>query len=190
MSMRKISVAASLTILLLTGSTADADQWPQRPVRVVVPFAAGSGPDFAGRLFAERLSERWKQPLVIDNRPGADGLIGTAAFVNLQDDHALMFSAAAPLSVLPVVQAKLPYDPARYIVPIAAVADTFGVLATSASMQVDTVRNLVEQARLRPGQLNYHALAGAFPILLGGFTRSVGINITFVAYRETGAAVL
>ena len=128
--------------------------------------------------------------MVIENRPGADGLIGTAAFVNLQDDHALLFSAAAPLSVLPVLQAKLPYDPARDIVPIAAAADTFGVLATTAALGVGTVADLVAHARSQPGQLNYHALAGAFPILFGGFTRSAGIAMTFVSYRETSGAVL
>jgi tripartite-type tricarboxylate transporter receptor subunit TctC len=177
-------------IVLLAGSAASADQWPRRAVRVIIPFAAGSGPDFAGRLFAERLAERWKQPVVIENRPGADGLIGTAAFVNLQDDHALMFSAAAPLSVLPVLQAKLPYDPVRDVIPIAAAADTFGVLSTSASLRADTINDILALARSRPGQLNYHALAGTFPILFAGFTKSADISMTFVSYRETGAAVL
>src|SRR5882757_2265262 len=121
-----------LVASFLTSIPACADEWPRRAVRVIVPFAAASGPDFAARLFADRLSQRWKQPVVVENRPGADGLIGTAAFVNLRDDHVLMFSAAAPLSVLPVLQSKLPYDPARDVVPISSAADTFGAVATSA----------------------------------------------------------
>src|SRR5262245_13713192 len=175
---------------ILAGPTASAEQWPQRTVRLIVPFAVGSGPDFAGRLFADRLSERWKQPVVVENRPGADGLIGTAAFVNLRDDHALLFSAAAPLSVLPVLQDKLPYDPARDVVPISAAADTFGAVATSASLPVGSLAELVTLARSRPGQLNYHALAGAFPILFAGFAKSAGIEMAYVSYRETTAAVL
>jgi tripartite-type tricarboxylate transporter receptor subunit TctC len=188
--MRKIGIAASLMAVFLGRSAVCADQWPQRAVRVVVPFAAGSGPDFAARLFAERLGDRWRQPVVIENRPGADGLIGTAAFLNLQDDHVLMFSAAAPLSVLPVLQERLPYDPARDVAPIAGAADTFGVLAVAASVNVGTVSDLVAYARWRPGQLNYHALAGAFPILFTGFKKSVGVDMGFVGYRETSAAVL
>jgi tripartite-type tricarboxylate transporter receptor subunit TctC len=175
---------------ILAGPATSAEQWPQRAVRLVVPFAAGSGPDFAGRLYADRLSERWKQPVMVENRPGADGLIGTAAFVNLRDDHALLFSAAAPLSVLPVLQDKLPYDPARDVVPISAAADTFGAVAVSASVPVGSLAELVTLARSRPGQLNYHALAGAFPILFAGFAKGAGIEMAYVSYRETTAAVL
>jgi len=185
-----IGVVAALISGMLSGPTASAEQWPQRAVRLIVPFAAGSGPDFAGRLFADRLSERWKQPVVVENRPGADGLIGTAAFVNLRDDHALLFSAAAPLSVLPVLQEKLPYDPARDVMPISAAADTFGAVATSASLPVGSLAELVTLARSRPGRLNYHALAGAFPILFAGFAKNAGIELAYVSYRETTAAVL
>jgi len=128
--------------------------------------------------------------VVVENRPGADGLIGTAAFVNLRDDHVLMFSAAAPISVLPVLQSKLPYDPARDVVPISSTADTFGAVAISASLQVESLPALVALARSRPGQLNYHAVAGAFPILFAGFAKSAGIKMAYVSYRETNAAVL
>jgi tripartite-type tricarboxylate transporter receptor subunit TctC len=185
-----IGVIAGLTSGILSGPATSAEQWPQRAVRLIVPFAAGSGPDFAGRLFADRLSERWKQPVVVENRPGADGLIGTAAFVNLRDDHVLLFSAAAPLSVLPLLQEKLPYDPARDVIPISTAADTFGAVAISASLQVGSLVELVTLARSRPGQLNYHALAGAFPILFAGFAKNAGIELAYVSYRETTAAVL
>jgi tripartite-type tricarboxylate transporter receptor subunit TctC len=185
-----IFVASLTSALVLTPPSARAESWPQRAVRVIVPFGAGSGPDFAARLFADRLSLRWKQPVIVENRPGADGLIGTAAFVNLRDDHVLMFSAAAPLSVLPVLQAKLPYDPARDVVPISSAADTFGVIATSASLKVESLAGLVSLALSRPGQLNYHAFAGAFPILFAGFEKNAGIKMAYVSYRETNVAVL
>ena len=86
-----------------------AQSWPQRPVRLIVPLGAGSGTDVAARLYAERLAERWKHPVVVENRPGADGLIGVAAFASARDDHTLLYSAfAAPISVNPVLQDKLP----------------------------------------------------------------------------------
>src|SRR5262245_57204326 len=182
-----ISVIVSLISAIPAGPATSAEQWPQRAVRLIVPFGAGSGPDFAGRLFADRLSERWKQPVVVENRPGADGLIGTAAFVNLRDDHVLLFSAAAPLSVLPVLQEKLPYDPARDVMPISAAADTFGAVAVSASLPVGSLAELVTLARSRRGQLNYHALAGAFPILFAGFSKSADIDMAYISYRETTA---
>jgi tripartite-type tricarboxylate transporter receptor subunit TctC len=185
-----IFVASLTSALVLTAPSVRAESWPQRAVRVIVPFGAGSGPDFAARLFADRLSQRWKQPVVVENRPGADGLIGTAAFVNLRDDHVLMFSAAAPLSVLPVLQPKLPYDPARDVVPISSAADTFGAVATSTSLKAESLADLVTLARSRPGQLNYHAVAGAFPILFASFAKSTGIEMAYVSYRETNAAVL
>jgi tripartite-type tricarboxylate transporter receptor subunit TctC len=183
-------VVVGLVSGILAGPAASAEQWPQRAVRLIVPFGAGSGPDFAGRLFADRLSERWRHPVVVENRPGADGLIGTAAFVNLRDDHVLLFSAAAPLSVLPVLQEKLPYDPARDVMPISAAADTFSVVAISASLPVGSLAELATFARARRGQLNYHALAGAFPILFAGFAKSAGIEMAYVSYRETTTAVL
>src|SRR5215468_8906972 len=185
-----IGVAVGLMSGMLSDPAMSAEQWPQRAVRLIVPFAAGSGPDFAGRLFAERLSERWKQPVVVENRPGADGLLGTAAFVNLRDDHVLMFSAAAPLSVLPALQEKLPYDPARDVLPISAAADTFGAVAVSASLPVHSLAELAALAGRERGQLNYHALAGAFPILFAGFAKDAGIEMTSVSYKETSAAVL
>jgi tripartite-type tricarboxylate transporter receptor subunit TctC len=185
-----IALVASLMSGLLAAPVAAADPWPQRSVRLIVPFGPGSGPDFAARLFADRLSERWKQPVIVENRPGADGLIGTAAFANLRDDHVLMFSAAAPLSVLPVLQSKLPYDPARDVVPISSAADTVGVLAISASLKVESLADLVRLANAQLGQLNYHAIAGAFPILFAGFAKNAGVKMAFVSYRETNAAVL
>ena len=185
-----LGIVAGLMGGLVTTQAAATYRWPERSVRVIVPFGAGSGPDFAARLFAERLAARWNQPVVIENRPGADGLIGTTAFVNFRDDHLLMFSAAAPLSVLPVLQAKLPYDPTHDVVPISSAADTFGAIAVPISLKVGSLADLVILARSRPGQLNYHALAGAFPILFANFAKAVSINMAYVSYRETSAAVL
>jgi tripartite-type tricarboxylate transporter receptor subunit TctC len=93
-------LAASLTAGLVATATAFAgDQWPQRTVHIIVPVGAASATDSAARIFAERLADRWKQPVVVENRPGADGLIGVTAFAGMRDDHALMFAPAAPIAV-------------------------------------------------------------------------------------------
>src|SRR5437588_8027152 len=90
-------LAASFVLgLVATATTVAAEPWPQRPVRVIVPFAAGT--DGAARPFAEQLGKRWKQPVVIENRPGAEGLIGVSAFTSARDDHTLFYYSAAAIT--------------------------------------------------------------------------------------------
>jgi tripartite-type tricarboxylate transporter receptor subunit TctC len=165
---------------------AAAEEWPQRVVRLVVPSGPGSSVDVGARLFAERLADRWKQPLVVENRPGAEGIIGVNAFVNMRDDHALLVSFAGPISVLPVTQDKLPYDPVHDLVPISSSTDNFAtVAAATASWRIGSLSELVSLARSQPGKLNYHAAPGAFPILFAGFAKGAGLDMIPVSYRES-----
>jgi tripartite-type tricarboxylate transporter receptor subunit TctC len=183
-------IAASLiTVLGASVAPAQADQWPQRPVRLIVPASAGSSIDFSARVFADELAVRWKQPLVVENRPGADGLIATTALVGARDDHTLMFSFAAPLSVLPVIHASLPYDPARDLVPIASATDTFVALSAHASLKLGSLKEFVSFARARPGQLNYYAPASAFPYLMAGFLKAQHLDLVPVSYRDQNLGV-
>lgn len=92
---------------------AQTPTWPQRPVRLMVPFGAGSATDLTARLFAERLSNRWGQPVLVENRSGADSIVAVNAFVANHDDHTLLYSPPGPITVNPVLYSKLPYDPAH-----------------------------------------------------------------------------
>jgi len=184
-----ICAIAIVTALLLSMAPSEAQTWPQRPVRVIVPIGPGSSPDVAARVFAERLTARWGQPVVIENRPGADGLVGTAAFATAQDDHALLFSFAAPLTVYPVIQDKLSYDPVQDVLPVSIAVETFGTISVPTSLPVTTLSELVGLARSRPGQLNWATGGGAFPILMAGFLNSTGIEMTRVSYRDQNLAV-
>jgi tripartite-type tricarboxylate transporter receptor subunit TctC len=175
--------------LVATATPLAAEPWPQRPVRLIVPIAAGTGSDIAARQFAERLAERWKQPVVVENRPGADGLVGTVAFAAMRDDHVLLFSPAAPISVFPQVHEKLPYDPARDIVPIASATNTFVMLAASAALKVHSLKELVALARSRPGTLNWSSGGGALTYVLGGFLTSTKLDMVSIPYREQGRAL-
>ena len=103
----EICAAGVLAALVFSVTSSDAQPWPQRSVRMIVPVAPGSSPDVAARVFAERLEAHWGKTVVVENRPGAEGLIGTAAFVAAQDDHVLLFSFGAPLTVYPAIQEKL-----------------------------------------------------------------------------------
>jgi tripartite-type tricarboxylate transporter receptor subunit TctC len=178
-----------VSVLALAVTSLPAHAWPQRTVRFVVPVGAGTAPDITARLFAERLADRWKQPVIVENRPGADGLTGVAAYVGLRDDHALLFSFAAPLSVFPATRDKLPYDPNRDIVAIAAAADTFAAIAASSSLNIASLADFVALARTNPGKFNCFSAAGAFPYLFAGFVKSTGLSIAAVPYREQNLAV-
>jgi tripartite-type tricarboxylate transporter receptor subunit TctC len=166
-----------------------AEPWPQRPVRVIVQVSSGSLPDVMARLYAERLAERWKQPVYVENRPGADGLIGTVAFANMREPHTLLFSPAAPISVYPYIYSKLGYDPAKDIVPIAQAAETFVAVTASASLNVGSLGDLVARARARPSKLNYYTAPGAFPTLFAGFLKSTGLDMVSISYRDTNLVV-
>src|SRR5262245_1462782 len=185
--LQAFTISAMITVVLCT-APAIADAWPQRPVRIVVPVGAGGGPDMTARLFGERLAQRWKQPVVIENRPGADGFTGVSAFTGMRDDHVLLFFAAAPISLFPVAYDKLPYDPARDLVPIASATDTFLTISASASLEVRSLAELVALARTRPGGLNYNAVAGAPPYIFAGFLRGAGLDMVSVPYREYNLA--
>ncbi len=184
------TLAAGLFATLgIASSFAVAQPWPQRTVRVIVPFAAGGG-DAAVRAFTEPLAKRWKQPVVIENRPGAEGMIGVAAFTSTRDDHTLLFYSAAAITTFPVTHEKLPYDPARDLVPISSVVDASVSIAVSESLKVNSLAELVTLARAQPGKLNYYPNnGGSFAILLPGFVKSEGLDMVQVSYRETSLGV-
>src|ERR1051325_11243409 len=132
----RIRACAALVGLVAAAAAAGGEPWPQRPVRLIVPIGSGSGPDVAARVYARRLALEWKQPVLVENRPGADGLVGVGAFAGMRDEHALLFSPAAPITVFPFTQENLAYDPARDFVPISSATDTFGAIAVPASLKV------------------------------------------------------
>jgi tripartite-type tricarboxylate transporter receptor subunit TctC len=185
----RTTAVSVLIATLLSPAKLIADSWPQRPVRMIVPIVPGSSPDVTARVFAERLKALWGQPVVVENRPGADGLIGTAAFVATQDDHVLLFSFAAPLTVYPAMQEKLPYDAGRDVIPISMTAETFGTVTVPASLPVRTLSEFVGWAKAHPGKPNWTSGGGAFPLLFSAFAKSAGLAMTEVPYRDQNLAV-
>jgi tripartite-type tricarboxylate transporter receptor subunit TctC len=185
----KIHAVVIAAVLMISTAPSDAQPWPQRPVQMIVPVAPGSSPDVAARVFAERLGMRWGKAVTVENRPGADGLIGTAAFAAAHDDHVLLFSFAAPITVYPVIQEKLSYDPVHDLLPVAAAVETFGTISIPASLPITTLSELVTFARSRPGQLNWATGGGAFPILMAGFIKSAGLEMVQVPYRNQNLAI-
>lgn len=121
--------------------------WPQRAVRIVIPLPPGSGTDLAGRLLAERLGERWGQPVVVENRQGADGIPAISSFLSARDNHTFLLSFAGVITFNALLHERLPYNPAIDLVPIAPVIDNFLGVAASAVLRVNSLAELVQAAR-------------------------------------------
>src|SRR5579864_6052376 len=114
----------------LFSSSSYSQSWPKRTVRVILPLPAGTATDVAARLFAQGLSARWGQPVIVENRPGADGIPAVKAFLG-SDDHTLLLSFAGVITINPLEHDDLPYDPGHDLIPIAPVVDNFFAFAAS-----------------------------------------------------------
>ena len=163
--------------------------WPDRAVRLILPVPAGSAADFTARLFAERLSVRWAQPVVVDNRPGADGIIGVSSFVSGHDDHTLLFAISAVATVHVVQNEKLPYDPIKDLVPIAAASEIVLAIAASDKSGIHSLEDMVRIARRAPGKLNWASSPGLPPFVIGAFAKETGLEMEAVFYRDLSPAL-
>jgi tripartite-type tricarboxylate transporter receptor subunit TctC len=167
----------------LAAQSATASDWPTRPVRFILTLGAGSGSDIGARLFADRLSRHWGQPVVVENRPGGDGLVAINAFVSSHDDHVLLFAPSSSFTAHPYLHDHLPYKPSD-LVPIARVSNTVIVVAVPVNMQVSSLAELVALARAEPGKLNWAGVTGADDFIFAGWIKRAGLVITEVPYRN------
>jgi tripartite-type tricarboxylate transporter receptor subunit TctC len=185
---RKFPTALALAIALLfdcCGATsAQTDTWPQRTVKLIVPLSPGTATDVTARLYAEKLSQRWGKPVVVENRPGPDALAAVSAFVGARDDHTLLFSFGGPVTINPILHEKLPYDPERDLVPIVSASDSYLAIAASASLNVNSLAELAQRARAEPGKLNWASTPGMPLFAFNGFISSAKVNMVQVAYRD------
>jgi tripartite-type tricarboxylate transporter receptor subunit TctC len=180
-----IALAATLAI----GAPAlAADDWPQRPVRFILPLGAGSGSDIGARLFADRLSAKWGRPVVVENRPGGDGFVAINAFIGARDDHTLLFAPTSTFTAHAILHSKVPYDRAD-LVPIARVTNTLISLSVPSALKVTTVKQMVERARSEPGKFNRASITGALDLVLAGFLKGLDLDVAKVPYRDPVQAV-
>jgi tripartite-type tricarboxylate transporter receptor subunit TctC len=157
--------------------------WPQRPVKFVLPLGPGSGVDIGARLLADRLTARWGQPVVVENRPGGDAILAISTFVGAKDDHVLLGSPTSSFTAHPFLHENLPYKPSD-LQPIARVSNTLITLAVPASLNVGSIAELVAMARAQPGKLNWAGVTGALDFLFAGFLKDTGLTMTKVPYRN------
>ena len=165
-----------------------AQDYPSRPVRIVVPFQPGGGSDTLGRLLAEKLTARWGQPVVVENRAGAGGNLG-AGFVaqSSPDGHTLLLSSPGPVVINQSLYKSLPFDPDGFV-PVSVIATNYGVLAVHPRTGFSDVAALVAAARAAPDKLNFaSAGSGTTPHLAGELFKSLaGVRLTHVPYKGAG----
>lgn len=166
-----------------------AAPWPSKPVKIIVPVAAGTATDLTARFFGERLSARWKQGVVIENKTGADGLIAIGTFVNSRDDHTLLFSFSTAVSLNPLVHAKLSYDPEADLVPITTTSEVLFVIAVHSGLRATSIAELNAEARANPGKLNWAAAPGLPRFVFERHRRAEKLDMAYVGYTQTGNAV-
>jgi tripartite-type tricarboxylate transporter receptor subunit TctC len=177
------AIVVSAAIGLTRGGTQAQQVYPAHTVRLILPFGAASATDITARLFADRLSARWGKPVVVENRPGGDGLVALNAFTGAHDDHTLFFGPAAIFLVHLYDEEKPSYD-LRDIVPISQVYVTVLAISVPASLTVGTMDELVTLARAAPGKLNAAAATGNSDFVIFGFIKRMGLQIAKVPYRD------
>ena len=180
-------ITATLLLLPILRGPCAAESWPNRPVRFIVPLGAGSGVDIGARLFADRLSALWGQPVVVENRPGGDGMVAITAFLAAHDDHVLLVTPVAAFTSHPYFHDKLPYDP-KDLVPIARMSNTVIAVSVPVSLKVNSLKELVALANAKPGQLNWTTATGSTDFVFAGFLHEAGLSMAKVPYKNPVSA--
>jgi tripartite-type tricarboxylate transporter receptor subunit TctC len=186
---------AVLVLAVLPGAfvcqDAFAQAYPGKPVRIIVPYAAGGPLDDVARVIGQRLNELWGQAVIVDNRGGAGGSIGADAVAkSVPDGYTLLLGNAGPITINPSLHRKLPYDPQKDLVPVTLMVSSPMVLVVHPSLPVNSVRNLVALAKSKPGQLNY-ASAGIGNLQhlgMESLQAMAGIRLNHVPYKGAAPA--
>jgi tripartite-type tricarboxylate transporter receptor subunit TctC len=184
-------VARILAIALFCGATgAWAQGYPSKSIRIVVGFPPGGGNDIIARMVGAKMQESWGQPVVIENKPGANSIIA-AEFVakSAADGYTLLVNATGGMSVNPVLYAKLPYDPLKDFVPISMVGSFPLVLVVNPAVPVNSVSELVAYAKANPGKLNYSAGSTAFQVATEMFKQMTGTDMKHIPYKGSAASI-
>jgi len=178
-----LSLIAAVAITVSAQRASAQQAWPTRPVKLILTLGPASGADIGARLFADRLAQRWGQPVIVENRPGGDGIVAINAFVTAHDDHVLLFTPTSSFTAHPFLHENLPYKPAD-LVPIARVSNTVVAISVPASLNVGSLNQLVALARAEPGKLNVAAATGNSDFLIYGFFKQMGLQVVKVPYRD------
>lgn len=181
-----------LAALAMASALAQAQAWPERTVRLVVPFPAGGATDLVARAIAQRVSQQIGQQIVVDNKAGAGGTLGAAEAARAPaDGYTLLLTTSSTHAISPHLVAKLPYDPIKDFTPIVHLADAANVLLVTPKLPVKNVRELIAYAGAHPGELNYASSGNGTIVHLTteAFKAQAGVSINHVPYKGTAQAI-
>lgn len=185
---RRLWLSAAVAVLALTGTSARAQDFPTKPVRIITPFPAGAGPEAVVRVLAEKLQKKWGKPVVVENKPGGNGFIAIDAWKRMGGDaHELIQLDNVHLVAYPHLFKKLPYDPVKDFEPIAPLFRTYFFVGVGADSKYKTVGDIVADAKAHPGQLIYGSWSVGNPVHLGSalFESMTGTQMQHAVYKET-----
>jgi tripartite-type tricarboxylate transporter receptor subunit TctC len=185
--MRKLLIAA-FAAAALAAASAPASAWPDRNVKFIVSLGPGSGVDITARLVGDALSKKWGQAVVIENRPGGDGIVAINSFISANDDHILLFTPTGAFSSHPFQHEKVPYDLSA-LAPIARTTNTIVAIGVPGSAGINSVKELLAKVKAEPGKLNFASATATNEFLFRGYLKDAGLNMAKVPYRDTVSAI-
>jgi tripartite-type tricarboxylate transporter receptor subunit TctC len=191
-SMRKTSVLAAVLFASMTAQGMAQSTYPLRSIQIIVPFTAGGGNDLLARMLAEKLQKRWGQPVIVENKPGAGGNIGTEAMLRAPADGYTLLLATNTMTIQAHLFKATPYDVRRDFAPLAKVATTpFALVVNPEKLPVSNVAGLLSYMKANPGRLSYASVGVGTPHHLGmeWFKAATGLDLIHVPYRGTGPAL-
>jgi len=178
-----------LLVLFACGVQAQ-EAYPSRPIRIVVGYSAGGGNDLVVRALAPRLQEALGQPVIVDNKPGAQSIIAAESVAkSAPDGYTLLMGPSGPMTINPATSSKLPYSPTRDFAPISMIGSFPLIVAVDPRLPVRSVKELVEYAKANPGKANYASSAGIFQIATELFKQKTGAPFEMISYKGSGESV-
>jgi tripartite-type tricarboxylate transporter receptor subunit TctC len=189
---RRIALALLATLGIACAAVADAQSWPNHPVRMIVPFAPGGATDIIARLVGQKLGERLGQSIVIENKPGAGTTVGNAEVAKARNDGYTLLFAPTPFVISQVVYPSLPYDPQKDFAPVSLLAVSPFILVVNAGFPPRTTAELVALAKAKPGTISFASAGnGTVPHLAGElFKLRAGVDLQHVPYKGGGPAII
>ena len=191
MNLIRLGLLCSAWLVCALAAPAQAQQpYPAKPIKVIVPFSAGSATDVVARMVGNKLAEAWGQQVVIDNKPGASGIIAaTAAAKSPADGYTLFFTSNTTQAANPSLFPNLPYDPVTDFVPVAPMATAANLLVVSTSLGVSSVKELIQLAKAQPGKLSFASGSSLSRVNGEMFKSMTGIDIVHIAYKSNPQGV-
>src|SRR5438046_3770784 len=177
-------------LLLTAALPAAAQDYPNKPIRIIVGYAAGGGNDIIVRVMQPEMSKGLGQPVVVENKPGAQSIIAAETVARAAPDgYTILMGPSGPMTINPATYSKLPYDARRDFAPISLICQFPLIVAVSAALPVRSVRELIEYAKANPGKANYSSSAGIFQVTTELFKQKTGTGFVMIPYKSSGESV-